>query len=155
MNIELIKANESNAEELWEMQKIAFAELCNKYKDYETNPANEPLEKVKMRLSQPFTYFYFIELNNKKIGAIRVVDKKSSAEAKRISPLFILPEYRNKGFAQQAILQVEQIHGSYGWELDTILQETANCHLYEKMGYTKTDKMKKVNSLMSLVFYKK
>ena len=155
MKIELAKANESHAKAIWEMQKIAFAELLNKYKDYETNPANEPLEKVIMRLRQPFTYFYFIKLNGKNIGAIRVVDKKTSTEMKHISPIFILPEYRNKGYAQTAILQAEEIHGTYGWEIDTILQEKANCHLYEKMGYNKTDKIKQVNSLMSLIFYKK
>ena len=155
MDIELVKANECHAEEIWNMQKIAFADLLNIYLDYETNPANEPLEKVIVRFRQPFTYFYFIKLNGENIGAIRVVDKKSKGEAKRISPLFILPEYRNKGYAQSAILEVEKIHGSCGWELDTILQESANCHLYEKMGYRKTDKIKKVNSLMTLVFYKK
>ena len=155
MIIELVRANESDAEEIWNMQKTAFAELLNKYQDYGTNPANEPLGKVIMRLRQPFTYFYFIKLNGENIGAIRVVDKKSGEEAKRISPLFILPEYRNKGYAQSAILQAEKLHGSYGWELDTILQEAANCHLYEKTGYRKTDKIKKVNSLMTLVFYKK
>lgn len=155
MNINLVRAAESDAEEIWKMQKTAFAELLKKYRDFDTNPANEPLEKVIMRLRQPFTYFYFIELQGKKIGAIRVVDKKSSAEAKRISPLFILPGYRNKGYAQQAILQVEIIHGACSWELDTILQETANCHLYEKIGYRKTGKVKQINSSMTLVFYKK
>lgn len=155
MDIELIRANENSAEEILNMQKAAFAEMLNKYKDFNTNPANEPLEKVIMRLRQPFTYFYFISLNGVNIGAIRVVDKKPCAEAKRISPLFILPEYRNRGYAQQAILQVEKIHGTYGWELDTILQETANCHLYEKMDYKRTDKIKKVNSLMTLIFYEK
>ena len=155
MKIELVRANESYAKEIWDMQKIAFAELLNKYRDYETNPANEPLVKVVMRLRQPFTYFYLIRSNEKNIGAIRVVDKKTSAEMKHISPLFILPEYRNNGLAQAAILQVEDIHGSHGWEIDTILQEMANCHLYEKMGYVKTDKIKQINPLMSLVFYKK
>lgn len=155
MNIKLVRANESDAEEIWNLQKVAFAELLNKYQDYETNPANEPLEKVIMRLRQPFTFFYFIKLNGENIGAIRVVDEKSSTEMKHISPLFIMPEYRNKCYAQAAILQVEEIHGSCGWEIDTILQETANCHLYEKMGYRKTDKVKKVNHLMTLIFYKK
>ncbi len=75
MTIELIKANESHAEEIWNMQKVAFKELFNKYKDFETNPANEPLEKTVMRLRQPFTYFYFIIANGKKVGAIRVIDK--------------------------------------------------------------------------------
>ena len=155
MNIKLIEASEADAEEIWNMQKSAFTELLEKYQDFETSPANEPLEKTLNRLRQPFTYFYFIELTGVKIGAIRVVDKKLNAEPKHISPLFIMPEYRNKGFAQQAIIQVEKIHGSCGWEIDTILQEPSNCHLYEKLGYTKTDKVKRINPLMDLTFYKK
>ena len=108
-----------------------------------------------MRLKQPFTYFYFIEADATIIGAIRVVDKKSGNEPKKISPLFILPKYRNKGYAQAAIIEVEKIHGACGWELDTILQEAGNCHLYEKSGYTKTGETKKINACMTLVYYKK
>ncbi len=155
IEVTLIRANENDSEEIWNMQKIAFADLLQKYQDFETNPANEPLEKTIMRLRQPFTYFYFIKLNSKNIGAIRIVDKKVSDEEKHISPLFIMPEYRNKGYAQAVILQVEKIHGSSDWEIDTILQETANCHLYEKMGYHKTGKIKEVNSKLTLVYYKK
>ena len=155
MTVELIKAKETDAEEIWKMQKSAFAELFEKYKDFDTSPANEPLDKVILRLRQTFTYFYFIRLNGKNIGAIRVVDKKSSTEPKRISPLFILPEFRNKGYAQSAILQVEKVHGASNWELDTILQETSTCRLYEKTGYRKTDRIKKINTDMTLIFYKK
>lgn len=155
MNIKLVRATESDAAEIWTMQKTAFAELLNKYQDFDTNPANEPLEKVILRLNQTFTYFYFIVLNGKKIGVIRVVDKKSDKEFKHISPLFIMPEYRNFGYAQAAILIAENIHGSNGWEIDTILQEPSNCHLYEKLGYRKTNKIKEINSKLTLVYYKK
>jgi len=155
MNVELVRADISSANEIWQMQKIAFADLLNKYQDFETNPANETLEKVIKRLEQPFTYFYFLKSNGEKIGAIRVIDYKEDNKPKRISPLFILPEYRNKGYAQEAILSVEKIHGNLGWELETILQETINCHLYEKMGYHRTDKIKKINSKLTLVYYKK
>ncbi len=155
MRIELVKATENNAEEIWAMQKEAFAELLNKYQDFDTNPGNEPLEKVMTRLNQPFTYFYFIVLNGKKIGAIRVVDKKSDNEVKHISPLFIMPKYRNCGYAQEAIILAEQIHGCCDWEIDTILQEATNCRLYEKMGYRKTGKIKKINSNLTLIYYKK
>ena len=155
MNVQLVRADESDADEILKIQKVAFAELLEKYKDYDTSPANEALEKVLYRLRQPFTYFYLIKLNGESIGAIRIVDKEDVNEPKRISPLFILPKYRNNGYAQSAILQAEKIHGANGWELDTILQEQTNCHLYEKMGYKKTDKIIKVNQLMSLIIYKK
>lgn len=153
--LQLIRATVSDAAEIWTMQKAAFAELLQKYQDFETNPANEPLEKTITRLKQPFTYFYFIVINGIKVGAIRVVDKKSDSELKHISPLFIMPEYRNCGYAQAAISEVERLHCSSGWEIDTILQEPSNCHLYEKMGYCRTDKVKVVNSKLTLIYYTK
>lgn len=52
-------------------------------------------------------------------------------------------------------MQAEQLHGDTGWELDTILEEEANCYLYEKMGYYKTGKVEKVNDKLTLVYYKK
>lgn len=155
MKVELVKATLSDAEEIWNMQKAAFADLLEKYRDYDTSPATEPLEKVIMRLNQPFTYFYFIVFNGEKVGAVRVVDKKTKAEPKRISPIFIMEEFRNKGYAQAAIEEIEKLHGGTDWELDTILQEKANCHLYEKMGYKQTGETKKINQSMTLVMYGK
>ena len=85
---------------------------------------------------------------------IRVIDKKDTSR-RRISPIWIMPEYRNKGYAQAAISAVEKIHGCHHWCLDTILQEAGNLHLYEKMGYHQTGKMDKINDRMDIVFYEK
>lgn len=155
MKINLIKATVNDAELIWKMQIKAFAELLNKYQDMDTNPGNEPIKKVLWRLQQDSTYFYLIETENKYVGAIRVVDKKDGITAKRISPLFVLPEYQNKGIAQRAIIEAEKIHSNTNWELDTILQEKGNCYLYEKMGYNATYKTKQINDKLTLVFYKK
>ena len=38
MNIELVKANERPAKEIWNMQKVAFAELLNIYQDFKHKP---------------------------------------------------------------------------------------------------------------------
>lgn len=154
MKIDLHKATLNDAEIIWQMQKEAFASLLEKYQDMDTNPANEPIEKIKYRLSQPFTYFYLIKLKNQNVGAIRVVDKRDDTP-KRISPLFVLPAFRNKGIAQAAIKCVEEIHGTQNWSLDTILQEKGNCHLYEKMGYHTTGKTMSINERLTLVFYEK
>lgn len=59
------------------------------------------------------------------------------------------------GIAQQAIAEAERIHGSEGWELDTILQEKGNCYLYEKMGYKATGKTEEINQRLTLVYYEK
>ncbi len=154
MIIELQRAGLSDAEIIWNMQKRAFAGLLEKYRDFDTSPAAEPLSKTQNRLSQPFTYFYFICVDGSKVGAIRVVDKKDGSR-KTLSPLFILPEYRKRGYATSAIEEAEKIHGTEGWQLDTVLQEVATCRLYEKLGYRKTGGQKSVNKRLTLVFYEK
>lgn len=149
--MELIRAAQSDANELWQMQKTAFAELLERYKDYETNPASEPLEHTVQRLCDGSS-FYFIVESGEKVGAVRLVE---SGERKRISPIFIMPQHRRKGFAQQAIRLAEQLHGEHNWELSTILQEAGNCRLYEKLGYRRTGQVQRINEQMDLVFYEK
>ena len=80
---------------------------------------------------------------------------RKDGSRKRLSPLWIMPEYRGKGYAQAAISAAEQIHGSRHWSLDTILQEPGNLHLYEKMGYRRTGQIERINDRMDIVFYEK
>lgn len=154
MDIKLIRASIDDAEAIWRMQLVAFRELLDKYQDFDTNPGNEPLEKVQWRFSFPATYFYFIQVDGVHAGAIRVIDHHDESP-KRISPLFVLPEFRGMGVAQSAIREAEAIHGSSNWSLGTILQEKGNCHLYEKMGYHSTGETKTINDRLTLVFYVK
>ena len=150
----LIRATAADAERICQMQRAAFSQLLEKYMDFETSPGNESVERVRQKLLQAHTYYYIIEVNNESIGGIRVVDPKDHT-AKRISPLFILPEFRQKGYAQAAIRAVEQLHGEDHWSLSTILQERGNCRLYEKMGYRQTGQRQKLKDNMTIVFYEK
>jgi GNAT superfamily N-acetyltransferase len=152
--LKLVRASIEDAELIWKLQTAAFAGLLSKYQDFDTNPGNEPIEKVMGRLEQPFSYYYFILMDEETVGAIRIVDRKDGSR-KRISQLFVLPQYWNKGIAQWAMTEAEKIHGSEHWMLDTILQEKGNCHLYEKMGYQATGETKAINERMTLVFYEK
>lgn len=155
MRVALLKADISDAKELHAMQVKAFKELLEKYRDFETSPASEGVEKVEARLKQDTTFYYFICIGQQKVGAVRVVDKKEAGKNKRISPIFILPEFQGRGIAQKAIWLCEAVHGNENWELDTILQEPKNCHLYEKMGYRQTGKTKVINERLTLTFYEK
>jgi len=60
MKIDLIRIGIDDAEKLWKMQVKAFEDLYKKYQDTETSPATEKVEKIIMRLEQPFTYYYFL-----------------------------------------------------------------------------------------------
>lgn len=153
--IDLKQAKLKDLNTILQMQKEAFAELFDKYQDTETSPATENYEKILFRFNQPETTYYFIMADNVKVGVIRIVDCKDGITRKRISPIFIMLEYRNKGYAQQAIKEAERIHGKQHWKLDTILQEKGNCYLYEKLGYHQTGKTEQINEKMTIVFYEK
>ncbi|SCY12283.1 hypothetical protein SAMN02910292_00950 [Lachnospiraceae bacterium XBB2008] len=153
-NIILKPVAEEDIETVWKMQVEAFSELLEKYRDFELSPAAESMDKVAARFGQPWTTYYFIMADEEKAGVIRVVDKKDGSR-KRISPIWIMPEYRNKGYAQQAIMEAEKIYGSDHWCLDTILQEKGNLHLYEKLGYHQTGRIDKINDRMDIVYYEK
>ena len=155
MEVNLLRATIADAKELHKMQVESFSELLEKYQDFDTSPASENADRVEARLRQKFTYYYFICVGSKKAGAIRIIDEKEPGKNKRISPIFVLPEFQGQGIAQKAIRLCEEIHGSKNWELDTILQEPKNCHLYEKMGYRQTGKTEVVNERLTLVFYEK
>ena len=154
MPITLKRASIQDAEALHRMQVEAFAPLLAKYNDFAISPACETVERVRQKLAQPQTRYYFILQGRRATGAIRVVLPSRPDGCKVISPLYILAPWRNRGFAQQAVLAAEAKYGADGWALDTIPEEPGNCHLYEKLGYRRIG-ARRVNARMTIVDYEK
>ncbi len=152
--VQLLRAEEKDAEQAQAMQQEAFAKLLETYQDYEMSPATESLEKIRWKITHPGSFYYFIQAGNALVGGIRIVDMGDGSR-KRISPLYILPAYQGKGYAQAAMLEAERIHGAHHWQLDTILQEAGNCYLYEKMGYRQTGRLTPIQENMTIVDYEK
>ena len=153
MTVMLEKAGVNDAQEIYDLQIESFRELLNKYQDFDYSPGAEKPERTMQRLMEPFTDFYFISLNGKHIGALRICNFDKLCKLKQI---FILPQYQGYGYAQEAITIAESLYPDAGrWELDTILQEEKLCHLYEKMGYKKTEKTECIKDGMDIVFFEK
>ena len=155
MPVTLTRLTVADADAFLRMQRLAFAELLERYRDADTNPACESIERVREKLAQPHRCFYRVESDGASVGAICVADFADPAQRKRVSPLFILPECRGRGLAQAAIAEAERLHGAHGWMLATIAQEAGNRHLYEKMGYRRNGWSSAVNERMTLVGYEK
>jgi Predicted acetyltransferase len=154
MRISLQSAKMQDCTQIHRMQVKSFMKLLHKYKDYDTNPAAETVEKIEQRMLQDFTDYYFICLNNEKIGVIRVV--RVTDNTCRISPIFIEPKYQGKGYATKVMIKVEGYYPNVqNWELDTIKQEERLCLFYEKMGYKITGKEKSIKEGMTIIDYAK
>ena len=153
MHITLTEAGLDDAEAIHKLQVEAFLPLLEKYQDVDTNPAKESIDDIVRRLEQPTTTYYFIMLDEDRIGAIRVVRREEGRA--RISPVFVIPEFQGRGFGQQVMRLVEGLHDVQTWELNTIQQETGNRYLYEKMGYVKIGDAKVINDRMTIISYVK
>lgn len=129
--------------------------MLDTYQDYDTNPANETIDRVVSRINDPNgAYYQIVDNHDVLVGAIRV--RWHEPTQLWISPLFIAPEHQGRGLAQQAITRAEQTYpDAVSWELCTLLEEARNRHLYEKMGYRRTGELTKLNDRATLVFYKK
>ncbi|MDO4740084.1 MAG: GNAT family N-acetyltransferase [Eubacteriales bacterium] len=155
--IRLVCARADDAQCIHEMKYRAFLPLYEKYRDGETSPATEKLEKVQRQLAAQESAYFLIEADGETVGAIRVARDGlvDGLETCRVSPLFVLPEHQGKGvgFAamQRALALFPQ---AQRWRLATIKEEAGNCRLYEKCGFVRTGE-REVNERMTLVFYEK
>ena len=154
--VKLEEVREDEIPQLYEMQIASFMPLYEKYHD-EGSPAIESIDRVRGRAARPNRKYYFIVMDGARVGAINV--GHNDPEEKKvsfISPLFILPKYQNRGIGYIAIQKVFAMYPEVTiWKLDTILQEPANCHLYEKCGFVRVGEEKPVNEKMTLIDYER
>ena len=149
--IRLKKADFTDCEEIHRMQVEAFTELLEKYRDYDTSPACETLDIIRYKIQN--SDYYFITNNTEKVGVIRIINRDDTC---RISPMFILPKYQNKGYAQTALIAAEKLypHIKHG-VLDTIKQENKLFHLYTKVGYKPNGREENIKDGMTIIFLEK
>ena len=151
--IQLRRAEFDDCPLLHRIQVCSFRALLDQYRDYDTNPAAESLEKIHQRFAQEYTDYYLIQHGEQTVGMLRVCNYGLRC---RLSPICVLPEYRGRGFASQAVLEVETYYpNAQYWELDTIRQEDSLCRFYERLGYVRTGAYHTIRNGMDLVFYRK
>lgn len=152
--LEVMKVTEEFADIAYKIQQESFTPLLHKYHDYDINPAMETVEIIREKINKSNTSAYTFRLDNINVGWVRVSELEDKIF--KISGLCVLPEYQNKGIAQEALKIIERIFSdALQWLLFTINEEKGNCHLYEKLGYGKTGNLKKINDKMSIVQYVK
>ncbi|MEG2421844.1 MAG: GNAT family N-acetyltransferase [Oscillospiraceae bacterium] len=154
MTITLEKADIRDLPALYALQVASFAPLYEVYHDDDTSPAAEPVENLEKRMMQPESIHYQILADGAAVGALRI--KKLPAGRYHLAQISVLPSYQGQGIAQKALTLMEQtVPDAAVWELETILQEKRNCHLYEKMGYRQTGAQRVISEAMTLTTYEK
>ena len=153
-HIRLVEVTEDEIPVLHDMQIKSFMPLYEKYHD-DCSPAIESIERVQARYAVENRKYYFVMMDGARVGAINIGhNDPNEKKVSFISPLFILPEFQNRGIGYIAIKQAfDLLPEVTTWKLDTILQEKGNCHLYEKCGFVRTGEEQVINDKMTLIMY--
>ncbi len=154
MKVVFRQATIEDADILLEIQKKAFQESLELYKDYDTNPANESLEKMAHKIRNHF--YYVITADDNMVGGIHAY-KKSNRHC-YLNRIYIHPDYENKGIGSKAvefILNHEDFRDIELWTLDTPHKSYRNHSFYEKLGFVKTGEVEEVSPELKLIHYEK
>lgn len=152
--LKVVKISSDMAQEVLGMQKSAFMPLLEKYQDYNISPAMENKETIIEKINRTNTDTYLFVYDKTNVGCVRIANIEERVY--KISNLCIMPEFQNKGIAQLAISQIESLYPqAKKWCLATIMEEVGNCHLYEKIGYIRTQESHIINETMTIIGYEK
>ncbi|OZV10646.1 hypothetical protein CIW83_19170 [Tissierella sp. P1] len=134
MEIKIQRTRINEAEILLDIQKKAFKEDLEKYEDYDTSPATEPIEKLIRKINNSFHYTVF--LDDIIIGGIEV--RKLSDTQFYLNRLYLSPKYQNKGIGAKLMEFIEsEFSEALEWTLSTPYMNYRNHYFYEKFGYEK------------------
>ena len=106
-------------------------------------------ENVKKELSQTKTGYYFVLLNQKIIGILRIVYEidthyKKDIKYVKLHRLYLDQTIQNKGIGYQIMSWVLENSKEQGYEylwLEVMDKQTQARHFYEKLGFTRIDKV--------------
>lgn len=151
-SIKLIKALSSDTALLHDIQVSSFMPLYEKYHDDDTSPAKESADAIAWKINN--SDFYIVYEGDEAVGGVRVV--ADSDNICRISPIFLLPRYQNKGMGSKVMELVFSLYPkAEKWQLATISEEELNCHFYEKLGFVRTGSRTVINEHMTIIGFEK
>lgn len=148
------EATRENAEYLLKLQHTAYAQMLDRFKDFASNPGNENFESFLKRFDDIESKFLFIKSSNEILGAIRLTEQKDKPY-KKLSTLMIWPKYWGRGVAKKTFELLEKTYENQYWVLNTVMEETKLCRLYESLGYVQLEEKLKVKDGMTIVTYMK
>ncbi len=129
MIIEL--ATVKDAEQILELQKLAYKGEADIYNDYSIAPLNQSLEGLRDDLNGQAVFK--ISIGGKTIGSVRAYMNQNTCYVGR---LIVHPDFQNRGIGTQLMNEVENhFKSAKRFELFTGHKSGKNLYLYQKLGY--------------------
>lgn len=128
--MQIKEANVSDAQEILRIQKLAFLDQAQIYKNYAVPPLLETLDELKEAFKTHTILKATVE--GKIVGSVRFNEKDGTCF---IGRFLVDPEFQNRGVGTALMLQAENHCSAARLELFTGEQSTKTLSLYKKLGY--------------------
>jgi GNAT superfamily N-acetyltransferase len=137
MDVEITVADKSDAQQILELQKIAFHKEAALNGDMQIAPMVEALDDTESAFT---THVFLIARKGSDIiGSVRA---RAEDDTCHIGRLFVAPEHQGRGIGRQLFIAAEQKFPSAGsYRLITGKLSSGNIRLYESLGYQVTGEM--------------
>ncbi|MBN1812194.1 MAG: GNAT family N-acetyltransferase [Anaerolineae bacterium] len=125
-------AHLDDAQDILELQKLAYQSEAALYDDYSIPPLTQTLEQMQADMRQQVVFNAV--LDGKNVGSVRGYLRRGTCY---IGRLIVHPNLQNQGIGQALLSTIEKhFHLAHRFELFTGDRSERNLYLYTKCGYT-------------------
>lgn len=150
MTIEIAPATSDDAEQILEVQKLAYRSEAQLYGDWSIPPLTQTVDELRLDFAE-WRYLKASE-NDRIIGAARARSTRGICE---IGRLCVHPDAQKRGIGTRLLKAAEQVFpNARQYELFTGKSSFANIRLYERLGYAITG-TERLSLQVELVFMHK
>lgn len=143
------RAGVQDAEEILELQKLAYISEAAIYNDFSIPPLKQSLNSIRAQFKQDV----FLKAVSQKIiiGSVRASIK---GETCYIGRLIVHPQDQDQGVGQRLMKEIEKAQSAPRYELFTGNKSEKNLYLYRKLGYREF-RRETMNDRLTLVYMEK
>lgn len=130
MDYQIIQAIIDDAEEILELQKLAYQIEAKRYNNYDIPPLKQTQEELKNQFKD---HIILKALSNGKIiGTVRAHEQNETCFIGRLA---VQPDMQNHGIGTALMKKIETYYSPKRYEIFVGTESENNIHLYKKLGY--------------------
>jgi ribosomal protein S18 acetylase RimI-like enzyme len=150
LDVMIKRAKTEDAEEILDLQKLAYQSQAKIYNDYSLPPLTQTLEEVKVDFEDQIVLKATI--SKRIIGSVRAyVDEETCY----IGRLFVHPDFQNRGIGTELMNAIERtFNEAKRFRLFTGHRSDKSIYLYQKLGY-KMIEIKRITDGLSIIHMEK
>lgn len=131
MNLSIEDAEITDAQQILEIQKMAYQSEAEIYDDYNLPPLTETLQEMKTCFRNHL--FLRAVISGVIVGSVRARNESGTCH---IGRLIVHPDYQGKGIGKRLMKAIEKrFEDANRYELFTSYKSERNLGLYNKLGY--------------------